>query len=568
MEDRQINNSGELTNYLRTLSDKEATRELTRYFTKARFKVSDEDFKEQYVDGKDDGGIDFYYKEDNTFYIIQTKFVGKQKAAAEGNLWEDIRKILNSVSNDNPNRKADEFVHQLREQNDDLNANLEVIWLTTDRIKKTDSGSVEKRIRKFFTEKRWKLNTAFSPVDSSQLDSVIYDVNHGFIPYTGRKEIQIVGNRFLRYTEGDIDATVCTANIHEILKWFDEERDVQAYLQKNVREFLGANRINKGIQKSFTESPSWFWYKHNGMMIFADQVTIDEELQRLVLRNPQVVNGGQTLRALYQAYYRNRNAGKGAQILIRAYRLPYENNRTYSNSIDIIAALNTQNNILPSDLRSTDPRQVRLEELFNLFNWTYYRKRTEGAKASQSNVLMKRLGLLYLVCKHHLPHEGVRGNVEEVFSEPDRYEDAFPEEKIKQEISKDHPVIDYITTWRSYNVVNKIGKKSVRYKELLRYSQHFVSAYLYEALDECKTKAGALDLKLWIKFLGSEKLQVEITGNIHRALEVSKSASKNEQDVRAYFMKKESMTNFDKGIRRYEKGLKKSINDAWKNYQG
>jgi hypothetical protein len=87
----------------------------------------------------------------------------------------------------------------------------------------------------------------------------------------------------------------------------------------------------------------------------------DHPDKKIVVRNPQIVNGAQTITQLYKAYDANRNDNNPTKILVRIYRLPYEDSETYKRSIDIITALNSQNKIKASDLHSTDPRQVMLE---------------------------------------------------------------------------------------------------------------------------------------------------------------------------------------------------------------
>ncbi len=161
---------------------------------------------------------------------------------------------------------------------------------------------------------------------------------------------------------------------------------------KNVREFLGetgkAGKINKAIGHSYLSDPDWFWYKHNGIIILADDIFIDRVKNELVLRNPQIINGGQTLKALFSAYSKNNKAENSAKVLLRIYRLPYEDAETYKRSIEIISALNSQNKINPSDLRSTDPRQVRLERLFQQMGsgYRYWRKRSKEAKSSRYSI--------------------------------------------------------------------------------------------------------------------------------------------------------------------------------------
>jgi len=102
-----------------------------------------------------------------------------------------------------------------------------------------------------------------------------------------------------------VQCVIAIANINDILNWFKYSDEVKRALQKNVREFLGENPVNKGIEKSYIETPELFWYKHNSIIIFADNISIDKDNSILVLRNPQIVNGGQTIRTLFPIYVKN-----------------------------------------------------------------------------------------------------------------------------------------------------------------------------------------------------------------------------------------------------------------------
>ncbi len=65
-------------------------------------------------------------------------------------------------------------------------------------------------------------------------------------------------------------------------------------------------------------------------------------------------------------------------------------------SIEIISAFNWQNKINPSDLRSTDPKQVRLEQLFASIGYKYLRKRSKEAKSTRYSITVRNLALRYL----------------------------------------------------------------------------------------------------------------------------------------------------------------------------
>ncbi|HBI24546.1 MAG TPA: hypothetical protein DDX84_10185 [Nitrospiraceae bacterium] len=126
-------------------------------------------------------------------------------------------------------------------------------------------------------------------------------------------------------------------------------------------------------------------------------------------------------------YDKNNRSDNSSKVILRIYRLPYEDTETHKRTIEIIKALNSQNNIKASDLHSTDPKQVRLEQLLEKIGsgYKYFRKRSQEAKSARFNITMTNLALRYHVCKKNAPHEGVRGNVEELFEEDTKYDETL-----------------------------------------------------------------------------------------------------------------------------------------------
>jgi len=123
----EYQNTDELISKLSLRSKVEATKELTEFYAKARFKIKSEDFKQQYTDGADDGGIDFYLREDNTFFVFQTKFSGNPKKVSSSEIFDEIRKLKNTLTTENPNRRAEDFVNALKRASENKDVILEVL---------------------------------------------------------------------------------------------------------------------------------------------------------------------------------------------------------------------------------------------------------------------------------------------------------------------------------------------------------------------------------------------------------------------------------------------------------
>lgn len=88
----------ELVRRLGLKSDTDATKGLTEYFSAARFGFDADEFRSHYVDGSNDGGIDLYQEEDNTYYIIQTKFEKNPQRVSKEAVSHELHKISNTLA--------------------------------------------------------------------------------------------------------------------------------------------------------------------------------------------------------------------------------------------------------------------------------------------------------------------------------------------------------------------------------------------------------------------------------------------------------------------------------------
>lgn len=541
----------ELIRKLSIMNSTEATKELAKFFVKARFGIDGEDFHRRFVDGKDDGGIDFYHTEDGTYYIVQTKFSSSSQKASSDLILHEVDKISNTIVGQNPNKRAEEFVNDLRRELNNKTCLLEIIFLTTDVIEQGTAVEAQKRLDDLRKSKNWNMELDFVPFDARSLDRMIFDVKHGYIPYTARKKIEIIDRKYITnsgYKTG-LYSVVCSVQIVDMLRWLQSSEDIKQYLQKNVREYKGDNQINRAIRKSYLETPEWFWHKHNGIIIFADSISVEPDGSYLAMRNPQIVNGGQTLRTLFTAYDQQGRNDSDAQVLLRAYRLPYESSETYKKSIEIIKALNTQNAVKPSDLHSTDARQVRIQKILESMDYKYHRKSGKEFKAGRYAITMRNLALYYHICKNRAPHDGVRGQVEEIFEETNKYDDVFPEERINRDLnSKDHIVLAYVTIWTLAELISKVSKPLPRrYGDLSWYTKYFVLADVSSKLDSWKKNFGLPGWRNWKEFVESSELENKLWGLIDKSFRIATDMIPKAElaNPRKFLARKEATQRFD-----------------------
>jgi len=548
----EYTSSSDLINNLSLESKVDATANLTEFYAKARFGISDGLFNSHYTDGANDGGIDFFYKEDNTFYIFQTKFTSDPKNAGESEIMHEINKIKNTLIGHNPNNDAKEFISKLRNFKKNKSVVLEIIWLTTNIVKGTVKKAIQDDLVSWKKEIGWALNIDFISIDKHSLDSIIYDIEHGYVPYTGKQVLKLEPKNWIEtnWDETGVHSVICNVNVNYILEWFIEKNLIDKFLQKNVREFLGeASKINKEIGKSYKNDPMWFWYKHNGIIIFADNLKVDKTRLQLEMRNPQVVNGGQTLQSLFPFFLSNDRNDNGAKILLRVFRLPYEDTETYKRSIDIISALNTQNKINPSDLRSTDPRQVRLERLFKEVGYKYWRKRSKEAKSLPQSITMRNLAIRFHVCKRRLPQDGARGNIETLFEEENKYEQIFPENSINQELNNNHILVNYITCWRIDQILKNMGKElPKRDFEYFRYTKWYALNDVYHKTLDWKKSKFEMGRKGWGDFIDSPRFDRAVSQYSRSAFKLGREILPKNDEPAAFFKSKQAAYKYNKRV--------------------
>lgn len=503
-------NTDELIRKLSLKPLKAATKELTKFYADARFEIDKDDFNRQYTDGKYDGGIDFYQREEDAFYIFQTKFSGTSKNADLTDIMNEINKIKNTISGENPNKPAQEFVNALKRETKNEKATLEIVFITTNKVRESIQQEVQKNLEEWKKKMSWAMSVDFVVKDKFGLENTIIDIEHGFVPQTGKRTLKLEEGQWIEHisSETGVYSIICSIYVNDLLSWFDNSNDINNSLQKNVREFLGgASKISKDIARSYSSVPDWFWYKHNGIIIFADNINIDRNTKRLILRNPQVVNGGQTINSLFTTFDTNGRKENSSKVLLRVYRLPYDQTETYKIGIDIISALNSQNKINPSDLKSTDPRQVMLERLFNNLGYTYFRKRAKEAKSSMTNITMRNLALLAYVCRKNSPRAGVTGNIEDIFETVEKYNTTFPEDLIKKDLtySSNHVVVDYLVIWNIDQAL-KVIKRDLPKKDedAFKFKKWYVLSDIYQKLKDWE-KTKSFSWKKYSDFIDSDE---------------------------------------------------------------
>lgn len=190
-------------------------------------------------------------------------------------------------------------------------------------------------------------------------------------------------------------------NVNEFIRLQNKYHNNQLYAE-NIRLYLGdRSNVNKDIIRTITGVESlWFPYMNNGISIICDKLTIGNEnekrhIQNFAIDNMQIINGCQTVNALYSAKYgeSTKDNFHPASVMVRIYEIDPKQIEFKTN---IIKATNNQNSVKSYSLVANDPIQISISDVFRKFNILYDRKgEGKSAKPNQLVINMVNVALAY-----------------------------------------------------------------------------------------------------------------------------------------------------------------------------
>ncbi|CAH0291734.1 AIPR family protein [Peribacillus sp. Bi134] len=198
----------------------------------------------------------------------------------------------------------------------------------------------------------------------------------------------------------------------------------------NVRGYLGKTKFNKNIFKTLELEPTKFFMYNNGITMTSKDIEVTpvngNQKFKIELNDFQVVNGGQTLRTLYDykdSMYDEEILNK-ANVLVRVFKTGDQEGLTNK----IAEFTNSQNAISPVDLKSLDSLQIKIEEILKDYDILYVRKVGDfgdNDKVYKERISMEKFGQL-LYSKQGFP-DRASNQKKRIFDS--YYEEIFGENK-------------------------------------------------------------------------------------------------------------------------------------------
>jgi hypothetical protein len=180
---------------------------------------------------------------------------------------------------------------------------------------------------------------------------------------------------------------------------------------KNLRFSLGNNKINGTIVQSALKDKNNFYFYNNGITITSSAFKFRENNNSIRIDFPQIINGAQTVNAIFNAYRARLNELKrktGDEIksldqtiaefkeLKILFRI-IQNDRKKEDKFEhkVIECNNTQNAIKKRDFYANAPEQIELQKYFSKHGYFYEIKRGDrdyiSNKNNKHNILGKTL---------------------------------------------------------------------------------------------------------------------------------------------------------------------------------
>lgn len=288
-----------------------------------------------------------------------------------------------------------------------------------------------------------------------ELERKYEEWRHGHTPELGDIEIN-----YLEIMEGPKKPDSYLINISseilrkEYLKFKDK------LFSRNVRIFYSeTKKPNKAIKKTLIEQPQNFWYFNNGITILSEKVNLQKEDKKIILKNPQIINGCQTVSTIGE--------NRPSQSCLFAKIVEIGDSVINQELIDgIIEANNRQTPVDERMLKSNHPLQVRLQRNIDPLGYYYERKegqyREEKAKSPRIGKLkcIKNIDLIKCnIALIKLPHNA-HSHEDDLFSV--NFNDIFKDEKT----SMDYLIPDIIWVYIDGIGKNYRGDKRKRFHRL------------------------------------------------------------------------------------------------------
>lgn len=317
--------------------------------------IGSQDIKIGFVDGANDGGIDYIYSDGETLYLIQGKSTDKLSIEDLDNALNKIAKAFTKFKDRKYDELNDAVKSALSNAYDDLtdDKNVELVLFTNTEFDK----KAKKRIAEIINQD-----------GLNKFDVSVYDKNDIDLQKAIEEEgTDLVSEGELLLELGDDknanrlsfgDGRGIIVNIRaSSLKTLYQKYNKQGLFSYNLREHIVQKSVDDAIDDTIKRERENFWYYNNGITIGCEDYSIDG--YKLRLYGFSIINGAQTTTKIGKsALVNERNDFALTCKIVRADN-SFGEEEAFINRIS--EASNSQKPIKSRDLKSNLPEQKILQ---------------------------------------------------------------------------------------------------------------------------------------------------------------------------------------------------------------
>ncbi len=177
-----------------------------------------------------------------------------------------------------------------------------------------------------------------------------------------------------------VPTSIVFAKLFDFITYMREDH-YDLLFARNIRLNLGKTEPNRNIQRTFKDAPKEFAFSNNGITILCERYSHDPGNGELLLVNPRVVNGSQTLHSVRDVD----NPSKDARVMLRIIQIePFDAERFKKDALrkkEIINKIsirsNLQNPIMKWNLAANDDFNQELKRYFRKQGYFYETRKNE-----------------------------------------------------------------------------------------------------------------------------------------------------------------------------------------------
>ncbi|MES2939128.1 MAG: AIPR family protein [Pseudomonadota bacterium] len=370
-------------------------------FLKVMFGITEFQQRERTItDGTSDGGIDAYHidNESKTIYFLQAKFRINEKnfeskeILLEEILCMDVNRILDGDAADEQgidyNGKIKQLQREVSQLPDIARYSYRVVILANVRI---TSSSKLKQLTGGYAAEVYDFEKTYKKLVFPVITGTYFAASDIVIPVDlSSKNAGSKISYNVRTKASDCEITVLFVPTIEIAKIMDKYRN--AILKYNPRSYLElqGHQVNDAIRKTIlSNDTNEFALFNNGITMLSEETNINEKIgqknkAQLRIKNPQIINGGQTsftLSLIYKAHKdRAEEVFGDKEVLLKIITLDSTGKEDARLELidQISAATNTQTPVLNADRFANEEFHIEVQQIiFEQYGFLYERKRGE-----------------------------------------------------------------------------------------------------------------------------------------------------------------------------------------------